>query len=107
MLQSAVDNCTDVVVCKTVINGLSLAAELNKPRALEDPQLMGNGGLCYGKHFRNMLNAHFSLKENVENFDPGGISENLVKLGKVVKNLVAGQNVVFNVAVVCHKHLNI
>lgn len=102
MLHAAVYNGTDVIVGKGVVNCFALAAELNESCALEDPQLVGHGRLCYGKHFGNMLNAHLALKENVENFNSRRVAKHLVKLCKVIQHLILGQMMLFNMAVVCH-----
>ena len=84
MICAAFDYLADVIVGEAVVYCLALAAEAHKACALENAELMGYGRLGNTEKLGHVLNAHLSLKENIEKLYSRCVSEYLVKLCKIV-----------------------
>ena len=91
MLQTLVDNGLHMVVGKGIKHGLPLPAGFDQPGVFQRPQLVGDGGLGHAQKLRNVAHAYLRLKQDVQNPNPGGITENPEQLRQIVQGVLVRQ----------------
>ncbi len=91
MLDAHVDNGFDVVVIEGIKDGFADLAVFNDTRIFEDAELVGNSGHTHTELFGDVADAALAVKEEVENFDSGAVSDDREKFGEVEEMLVVGE----------------
>jgi hypothetical protein len=51
---------------------------------------MGNGGFAHTQKDRNITDAHFGPQERAQDFNPGGIAENLKQVRQIQQEFIVG-----------------
>ena len=67
---------------------LALPAVFDQLALLEGPELVGYGRLGHVEELGDVTYAHLGLKQDVQNFDAGGVAKNFKELGQIVENLI-------------------
>ena len=62
MLQALIDNGPHMAVGQGIKHRLTLPAALYQPVLLQNPQLVGYGGLVHIEQLRDIADAHLRLK---------------------------------------------
>ena len=91
MLDTHVDNGFNVVVVEGIEDGLTDLTVFNDTRIFEDAELVGDCGHTHTELFGDVADAAFAVKEEVEYFDSGTVSDDRKELGEVEEMLVVGE----------------
>ena len=73
----------------------AVTAELDELCLLQNPELVRDGGHAHIQKRCNIAYAHFAFKKHIKYLYSCAVSENLVKLRKVIKQLLVGQNLIY------------
>ena len=90
MLESLLDNITNVIVRKSIINILSRLTIADKITLAKNLQLMGNRGLGHSKQVGNITDAHGLAVDGEKYADSRRIAKHLEEVGQIVKSAFIG-----------------
>jgi hypothetical protein len=90
MDKALVKDRSHMLVLQGIVDHLSIPAVLHQPGLPEGPQLVGNGGLAHAQKGGNVADAHFGPQKGADDFNPGGIAENLKQVRQIQQKFIIG-----------------
>jgi hypothetical protein len=81
-------NITHMIVIQGIVDYLSIPAVFDQPGLPEGPQLVRDSGLGHPQESGNITDAELRMLQGAEDFNPGGVAENLEKIRQVQQNFV-------------------
>ena len=82
MSRSDADKVFDVFILEGIEDHFSLFSLLDEPQRFQHPHLMGDGRIGDADELGNIKDAEFFFQKSQNNFQPGGVAENLECLRK-------------------------